>query len=342
MRTPIAALLPAATLLAGAACASGSPGPAGAEARAPAAVETSDGHIDAGNGVRLFYRARGAGPDTLVVIQGGPGFTMDYLLEDLTPLARNRVLIFYDQRGVGGSTLVSDSLSLTGERYAEDLESLRKHFGMAKLNLLGHSWGAGVVALYAKSHPERIGRVLLVGAMPLTQAALVKAFGAMAAARDSASTARMAALSAAREADPGSYGPCREFYGLWFTPFFGNPATMQRSRGDFCDGTPESRRNKMAAVDRYTFPSLGAWDWRAVARTIASPALVIHGTEDPLPLHRAREWAALMPDARIVVLPGIGHFAYLEAPEQFFAAADAFLAGRWPAGAAKVTGQGAP
>jgi len=326
MRTLISSLLLPAALLAAAACAGGSAGPAGAGAGTPA-VASSEGHIDAGNGVRLFYRARGAGPDTLVVIHGGPGFTMDYFLDDLTPLARNRVLVFYDQRGIGGSTLVSDSLALTGERYAEDLEALRKHFGMAKVNVLGHSWGAGVVALYAQRHPGRIGRVLLVGAMPLTQGALVKAFGAMAAARDSASTAGMAAAYAAREADPGSYGPCREYYVLWFTPFFGDPAAMQRSKGDFCDGTPESRRNKMTAVDRYTFPSLGAWDWRAAARTIASPALVIHGTEDPLPLDGAREWAALMPDARLIVLPGIGHFAYLEAPEQFFAAADAFLAG---------------
>ena len=330
MRTRISSFLLPATLFAAAACAGGQAGPAGAGAavsRAPAAAASSEGHIDAGNGVRLFYRARGAGPDTLVVIHGGPGFTMDYFLDDLTPLARNRVLIFYDQRGIGGSTLVSDSLALTGERYAEDLEALRKHFGMAKVNVLGHSWGAGVVALYAQRYPERIGRVLLVGAMPLTQGALVKAFGAMAAARDSASTARMAAAYAAREADPGSYGPCRDYYVIWFTPFFGDPAAMQRSKGDFCDGTPESRRNKMAAVDRYTFASLGAYDWRAAARTIAAPALVIHGDRDPLPLDGAREWAALMPDARILVLPGIGHFSYVEAPGQFFAAADAFLAG---------------
>jgi len=336
MPTRISSLLLPSMLFAAAACAGGSAGPAGAGAGAPAAVASSEGHIDAGNGVRLFYRARGAGPDTLVVIHGGPGFTMDYFLDDLTPLARNRVLIFYDQRGIGGSTLVSDSLALTGERYAEDLEALRRHFGMATVNLLGHSWGAGVVALYAERHADRIGRVLLVGAMPLTQPVLVNAFGAMAAARDSASTARMAAAYAAREADPGSYGPCREYYVLWFTPFFGDPAVMQRSKGDFCDGTPESRRNKMAAVDRYTFPSLGAFDFRDAARKIASPVLVIHGTKDPLPLDGAREWAALMQDARIVVLPGIGHFSYVEAPERFFPVADEFLAGRWPAGAASV------
>src|SRR5215216_1370401 len=82
-------------------------------ARAPAQAEPTarEGYVDAGAGVRLFYRIVGTGRDTVVVLHGGPGFSMSYLAADLEPLAARHVLIFYDQRGTGGSTLVTDSTS---------------------------------------------------------------------------------------------------------------------------------------------------------------------------------------------------------------------------------------
>lgn len=50
----------------------------------------------------------------------------------------------------------------------------------------------------------------------------------------------------------------------------------------------------------------------------------------------AREWAAALPDARLLLLQGVGHFPYLEAPEAFFAAVDAFVGGAWPRDAQPV------
>jgi pimeloyl-ACP methyl ester carboxylesterase len=47
-----------------------------------------------------------------VLIHGGPGFTSDYLADDLVPMARRHAFLVYDQRGIGRSTLVSDSTAL--------------------------------------------------------------------------------------------------------------------------------------------------------------------------------------------------------------------------------------
>lgn len=299
----------------------------------------NEGHLDAGNGVRLAYRIVGSGRDTLIVIHGGPGLTMDYLAADFEPLARRHALVFYDQRGTGRSTLVTDSTALTGARFAEDLEALRRHLRLERVNLLGHSWGAGVIALYAEKHPERFGRLVIVGGLPLTRGGLVEAFGRLAAGRDTSEKRRMEEAMAARIADPGDAAACHAYYVLWFRPFFADSASMHRSRGDICAGSPDSRRNKIASVDRYTAASLGAWDWRPVMRTVESPTLVIQGTEDPLLLESAREWAATIPNSRLLVLDRIGHFPYVEAPERFFPPVETFLAGRWPSGAAPVTGR---
>lgn len=328
-----AAARAAATLLGGvvASCA-GAGGAAplpGIAARPP----VSEGHLDAGRGVRLGYRIVGHAPDTLIVIHGGPGFTFDYLAADFEPLAARHALVFYDQRGSGRSTLVSDSAALAAELYADDLEAVRRHLRLERVNLLGHSWGAAVVALYAQKYPGRLGRLLIVAGVPLTMAGLEQSFGTMHAARDTAEIARMEAAMAARRADAADHTACRNYYALWFRPFYADAASAERSRGDICAGSPESMRNKMASIDRYVFPSLGRYDWRPAMRSVRAPTLIVHGAQDPLLLEFAREWAATLPDSRILVLEDIGHFPYVEAPDRFFPAVDRFLRGEWPAGA---------
>lgn len=295
-----------------------------------AAPVTQEGYVESSNGVRLFYWAVGSGPDTVVVLHGGPGLTLDYFAEDLVPLAEQNTLIFYDQRGSGRSTLVSDSAALAARTFGEDLEAVRDHFGLEQLTLLGHSWGAAVAAIYAEQHPERVGRLLIVGGVPVVRSGLVQAFNAVNTSRDSSTLQQMQELLEARAADPGDDGACRAYYTLWFVPFFADTAAASRSKGDFCAGTAESRRNKMENVDRYTMASLGEWNWRELLGTITAPALVIHGTEDVFSVASAREWVAALPNARLLLLEGIGHFPYLEAPESFFPAVNEFIQGGWP------------
>ncbi len=299
-----------------------------AMAQAPGKV----GFVDAGNGVRLHYRLLGTGSDPVVLIHGGPGFTSDYLADDLTTMARRHSLFVYDQRGIGRSTLVSDSTALAAQRYVEDLEAIRKHIGREQLTLLGHSWGVAPATLYAMQYPERVRRMILVGTIPPEQSGLESAFQTMAAARDSATRSRMTELAGIRAANPDDRAACREYYRLWFTPFFGASEAASQMKGDVCAGSSESLRNKQN-VAKFTFASLGNWDWTSSLGKVVVPTLIIHGERDPLPIEGARKWAAAMPNARLLELKGIGHFPYVEAPESFFAAVDSFLRGEWPEGA---------
>jgi proline iminopeptidase len=290
------------------------------------------GFIDAGNGVKLYYRLVGSGSEPVVLINGGPGFTSDYLADDLTTMARNHSLLVYDQRGIGRSTLVGDSTALAAQRYVEDLEAIRKHLGLDQLTLFGHSWGVALAALYAMQYPERVRRMILVGAIPAERSSLVSAFQAMAAARDSATLRRMTELARIRGANPSDRAACREYYQLWFTPFFGASKAASRMKGNVCAGSPESLKNKQN-VDKFTFASLGNWDWTTSLSRVVVPTLIIQGELDPLPIESARKWAAAMPNARLLELKGVGHFPYVETPEVFFAAVDRFLRGGWPEGA---------
>ena len=334
MRHFLRAVLPFALPVLCDGCAGSGPSPTPAiQAKSTA----GEGYVDAGSGVRLFYRTVGRGRDTVVVLHGGPGFSLSYLAPDLEPLTARHTLLFYDQRGSGRSTLVTDSASLDAQRFADDLEALRVQFRLERLTLLAHSWGASVAALYAGRHPERVQRLLIVDGIPATRALHALGLRRLDARRDTATQRRLQELRAARLANPGDAASCRAFFGLWFVATYGDSTAAHRSRGDFCADTPEALANKVRSVDRFTLTSLGDWDWRPALRAVTAPALVIHGTADHIPMESARDWTAALPNGRLLVLDGSGHFPYLEVPERFFAVADEFLQGRWPVGAEAVT-----
>lgn len=288
------------------------------------------GLVSTPDSVQLFVHVVGSGADTIIVLHGGPGLTQDYLAADLEPLAFRHTLVHYDQRGAGRSSLVRDSAQLSARRFVDDLEAIRAHFKLSRPTLLGHSWGVAIAALYAREFPTKVASLVLVGGVPLRFVDLVAGFEAMARRRDSAELQSMDRWMATRRAHPEDAAACHAYYRLWFRPFFADTAALGRTKGDFCAGTPESRRNKMEAVDRFTMASLGSWDWRASMATLPVRTLVIHGTQDPIPLTSAAEWARTLPNARLLALSGVGHFPYLEAPDRFFPAVDAFLAGGWP------------
>lgn len=288
------------------------------------------GHLDAGGGVRLGYRVVGDGDRTIFVLQGGPGFTMDYLADDLLPLAPRHTLVFHDPRGLGRSTLVTDAAALDAQRLVDDVEALRRHFGQARLTLLGHSWGAGVAAMYALRYPQHVERMIIVGGIPLHRTELARTMAAIRAGGDDAWRSRLRERGSAWLADPGDATACRAFHETWYEPFFVDPGALRRSKGDFCAGGADSLKNKIANVDRIVPASLGDYDWRPALRQVQAPTLVIHGAADPIAVANATEWAATLPDARLLIMPGVGHFPYLEAPAPFFDAVERFVRGEWP------------
>ncbi len=55
------------------------------------------------------------------------------------------------------------------------------------------------------------------------------------------------------------------------------------------------------------------------------------GDRDNFSVEGAREWVAGQPNARILVLEGVGHWPQYERPGETIDAIDHFLKGRWPA-----------
>lgn len=75
--------------------------------------------------------------------------------------------------------------------------------------------------------------------------------------------------------------------------------------------------------------SLGEWDWREDAKRLTMPLLVIQGAADIAP-DSAREWAEYAPNARVLMMEGVGHFPAFEDPDRLFRIVHQLLEGEWP------------
>ncbi|WP_284347977.1 alpha/beta fold hydrolase [Roseisolibacter agri] len=299
-------------------------------------VLAHEGFLAGAGGTRLFYRVMGSAPDTVVVVHGGPGAGLNAVRPDLQPLARTHTVVFYDQRGAGRSELPADTTRLDARAHVEDLDAVRRHFGLASMRVVAHGFGAVLVARYAESHPERLERVVFLDAVAPVRAGPdgADALADAAAARaDSATRQRLTdaerALRDGAAEDP--VATCRAYEAVRREMAVAR-GDAPRWRGSRCDMPPRAVAYQFRHAAPALLASLGDWDFTTSLARLRTPLLLVHDADDADALASQRAWAAALPDARRLPVPRAGAGAAAARPELVLPAIEAFLAGRWPAG----------
>jgi proline iminopeptidase len=305
-------------------------------ARSPDSVLIEEGFFTGADNNQLFYRKLGSGSPTVVYLHGGPSNMQDGGL-DIEELAKGRTLIMFDMRSGGRSQLLGDRALLGFDRYVADLEAVRQHFRLKEMILVGQSFGAGLAARYALTHPGIVTRLMFWSPIwpaweyfrPREQE-VERFMGPEAAARD----ARIGALIASAP-DSQVVSLCREDVRLYFPFYLSDPNALGGMKGDYCAGSPEAIRHQYLAGDVIygSHASLGSWDIRPELPKLVMPLLVLEGAESRVPMEATKTWVLLAPNARFMLIPHSGHLLWLEGGARFFDVSGAFLNGRWPDGA---------
>jgi proline iminopeptidase len=293
-------------------------------------MKSSEGFAFVRPGLHLYYRILGEGSETVVVPNA------NWLGDLLHPLAEGRQVIFYDPRSRGRSSAVTDGRHLSVEEDVADLEALRRYFGLERMALLGTSYHAAITALYAIESPERVSRMLLVS--PITP----KIPGEWAQEVPSSEILihppgipRLEEMQreGIDQEDPVAY--CRAWFLYFLLPaMMGELGAASRfPLDDVCSFPNEWPQHTMPLYFEHIIPKMEGWDFRPGLSGLEMPLLVLQGTDDVVPLEASREWAAHAANARFLRIQGSGHHPYIERPQEFFAAAEAFLKGAWPQGA---------
>lgn len=292
-------------------------------------VAPRDGWVTTPDSVRLYFRVVGRGADTLIAIHGGPGVDLESIAGDFAPLGERHVVIFYDQRGSGRSTLPADTTRLVAARQIDDLDAVRRHFGLARVTLVAHSYGPLLAASYAIAHPEAVRRMVFFGPVPPRRGDFWQRFGkSMATRLDSTQRARLAdATRRIADSSADTRQACRDYWAIAMRPRLAEPdRTLPMIRSDLCASDPRGIRYGLTVANRVILASYGDWDLRPRLRAVAAPTLVVHGQAESIPMDLVEEWVSALPHARLVRVPRAAHFTYAERPELVWPAVERFLA----------------
>jgi 4,5:9,10-diseco-3-hydroxy-5,9,17-trioxoandrosta-1(10),2-diene-4-oate hydrolase len=124
-------------------------------------------------GVRIHYHDVGSGPAVIALHGGGPGATAwSAFRSNLNELAAEYRMLLVDLPQFGRS----DKIHLNGPRLtmtARILLALMDGLGLDRPHFIGNSIGGQVAVRLAIDHPDRVGRLVLIGSTPIQYSVFV-------------------------------------------------------------------------------------------------------------------------------------------------------------------------
>ena len=217
----------------------------------------------------------------------------------LRRLGERHTLVRYDERGCGLSDTGTGEPSV--DVWVGDLETVIDAVGLERFALLGVSQGAAIAVAYAARHPDRVADLVLYGGY---------ARGRRFRGQDEEEDTIVAAIRAGWTAPNPAF---RRVFSMLFVP----------------NGTPEQmawfedllRRSTTAETAIRLYRARGGLDVSELAPQVRARTLVMHARDDRVvPMQEGRLLAALIPDARFVLLESANHILLEHEP-----AWDAFL-----------------
>lgn len=261
---------------------------------APDEVERPGGMVYVG-GTGLHYVERGHGPP-MVLVHGFLGSTVNFrvVMERLAPQVRAVAL---DLPGFGYSDRPLD-IDLSHTAMAELLRAALDRLGIERATVLGHSMGGVIAMRLAAAHPERVERLILVAAPAPDEVHRLPLYPLLRPALPVALVLALAAMPHIR----------RSLRDLTYDPEFITDERWQAyTRPRRLHGSAHALIKLLGDIGHD--PPLDPAD-------IATRTLLLWGEADTaVPLRVAHRLHALMPDARLEVVPRAGHLVLEEQPD---------------------------
>ena len=260
---------------------------------------------------------------TIIVLHGGPGLDQSYLLPQMTELAKNYRVIFYDQRGSGKSNPTTiDSKNINMPRFIQDLEAVRRSLQLKKIILLGHSWGGLLAMHYAIQYPKNVSALILMNSAPATSNGF-HAFEQEFGKRSKPITKELTTLQSSKKFKQFDPITTSLFYRKVFSTYVADPRTINGLTLTF---TPTTARQS-AQIEMLFSSYFNDYDLRPMLQILTMPTLIITGDSDPIPMWAEKEISDSIKNSQFVVIKHSGHFPYIEQPKILFSQIDKFLNG---------------
>ena len=251
------------------------------------------------NGIRTNYLEAGSGGDTVVLIHGsGPGVTAYANWRGVLPALGEHFRVYApDMVGFGYSDR-PEGIRYGLDVWADQTLGFMDAMGIQTAHLVGNSFGGGIALRIATRHPDRVGKLVLMGSMgvdfPITEG-LDNVWGY-----------------------DGTLEGMKKVMGFFAydTSLTSGDLAQARYEGATQPGFQESFSSMFPAprqrwVEAMTVPE-------KEIRALPHRTLVMHGREDQvIPLQNSYQLEELIDNADLAVFSHCGHWSMIERRDDF-------------------------
>ena len=259
-------------------------------------------------GVRVHVRDTGKRDAPAIIMLHGFGASLHTWEDWAQALSGEYRVIRFDLPGFG-LTGTDPSGDYTDARTMQVLASLMDKLRVQRATLIGNSMGGRIAWSFAARNPARVSRLVLISPDGF--------------ASEGISYSHPIGVPLPARALP--YLLPMPLLRLSLAPAYGNPqrlteAVVERYRDMLL--APGVREAVLARMEQVVLQ-----DPVPVLRTLQLPVLLLWGDKDGMiPISNAADYLAVLPEAKLVVLPGLGHLPQEESPAEALAPVKAFLA----------------
>jgi len=281
---------------------------------APAAALENGSFTTEVDGWTIHYEVHGSGP-VVMVLTNSWGLSLEGLHGLFGALEERLTMVYFDPRGMGGSSAVVEDSDMSLAAVREDFHALRRHLGFDTVNVLGWSNGATNLILLTAEQPETIDSAVFVHGVASYGPEDFLAFAQKYPELTQKYVAFQQEMADESLTDEDRTARMRE---MWLVEYF--PAIS---------ADPESAAPSIQAAfaeaefswahGQYATKESPAFDFREQLASITARSLIVAGAHDSLPQDKVREISDGIADASFVVFDASGHFAPLEEPDRFTA-----------------------
>lgn len=266
------------------------------------------------HGNRLAYQDEGQG-DAILLLHGMAGSSQTWR-SVIRPLSRKYRVIAPDLLGHGSSAKPRSDYSLGA--FAVLLRDLLDELGVARATIVGHSLGGGVAMQFVYQHPDYCERLVLIGSGGLGP--------------DVGWTLRLLSAPGAELImpiiAPQPVLTAGEKVRSWFAKMgIESPrgGEIWNAYSSFSDAeTRQAFLRTLRSVVDYRGQAVSALNRLNVRADM--PIMAIWGEQDAIiPVQHAYAALEARPDARVEVMPGVGHFPQVERPTEVVDLIDDFI-----------------
>jgi pimeloyl-ACP methyl ester carboxylesterase len=251
------------------------------------------------NGIRTNYLEAGSGTETVLLIHGsGPGVTSYANWRLVIPaLAENFHVVAPDMVGFGYSDR-PDDVEYGLQTWADQVVGLMDTLGIERAHLVGNSFGGAIALRVASQHPDRVGKLVLMGSMgvpfPITEG-LERVWGYEASFENMRSVLDVFAYS-------------RELVN--------DELAKVRYEGSIEPGFQEAFSSMFPAPRQRWVEAMTTPDDEI--RKLPHRALIVHGREDQvIPVQTSLRLMELLENGDLAVFSHCGHWSMIERTADF-------------------------